>query len=99
MPAAVAAIDHVRGIGNIGAHMEKDIDLIVPVEPGEAQALIELVEALFVQWYVARHQQQVMLAGIEAMAKEKKAVLAAGKAAPALPAPAEVLPVDDDRAA
>jgi len=29
------AIDAVRSIGNIGAHMEKDINLIVDVDPEE----------------------------------------------------------------
>jgi len=52
---SVQAIDHVRGIGNIGAHMEKDINLIVDIDPREAQVLIELIETLFEEWYVARH--------------------------------------------
>ena len=39
---SVEAIDAVRKVGNIGAHMEKDIALIVDVDPGEAQMLIEL---------------------------------------------------------
>ena len=33
---SVDAIDHVRGLGNIGAHMEKDISIVVDVDPGEA---------------------------------------------------------------
>ncbi|MCP1830281.1 hypothetical protein ACVIHH_005106 [Bradyrhizobium sp. USDA 4518] len=33
------AIDAVRIVGNIGAHMEKDVNLIVDIEPGEAQML------------------------------------------------------------
>lgn len=49
---SVEAIDHVRKIGNIGAHMEKDIGVIVSVEPEEAQLLIELIESLFDEWYV-----------------------------------------------
>ncbi len=69
----VDAIDHVRGIGNIGAHMEKDIDHIVPVEPGEAQALIGLVEMLFEEWYVARRTRQMRLAEIAGIADDKKA--------------------------
>ena len=36
------AIDHVRSIGNMGAHMENDINLILDVEPDEAQALIDV---------------------------------------------------------
>jgi hypothetical protein len=43
-PDSVEAIDIVRKIGNIGAHMEADINVIVDVDPDEAQTLIELVE-------------------------------------------------------
>ena len=83
----VEAIDHVRNVGNIGAHMEKDINLIVDVDPGEAQALIELIEVLFDEWYVARHKRQERLARVASVAADKAAVIAAGKAAgSALPA-------------
>lgn len=70
---SVDAIDHVRGVGNIGAHMEKDIDLIIPVDAGEAQMLIELVEMLFDEWYVARESRRLRLMKIAAIADEKKA--------------------------
>lgn len=73
----VEAIDAVRGIGNIGAHMEKDINIVVEVDPGEAQALIDLVEMLFEEWYVARYKRRAKLDGIKAMAAEKKSALAA----------------------
>jgi Domain of unknown function (DUF4145) len=86
---SVEAIDHVRGIGNIGAHMEKDIDLIVLVDAGEAQALIELVEMLFDEWYVARHTRTQRLSRIEGIASEKKAIKAQNVlAAPVLNLPA-----------
>lgn len=74
---SVEAIDHVRSVGNIGAHMEKDINLIVEVDAGEAQALIGLVEMLFDEWYVARHNRQQKLAKISAIASEKKTQIAA----------------------
>lgn len=51
------AIDDVRSIGNIGAHMEKDVDLIVDVEPDEAELLIELIELLFEEWYARRQKR------------------------------------------
>ena len=38
-PRTWDAIEAVRSIGNIGAHMEKDINLIVDVEPEEARLL------------------------------------------------------------
>lgn len=44
-PAIWQATDAVRKIGNIGAHMEKDINLVIDVEPHEAQSLIQLIAA------------------------------------------------------
>jgi hypothetical protein len=82
-PESVDAIDQVRSVGNIGAHMEKNINLIVDVDPGEAQALIELVEMLFEEWYVARHQRGQRLAKIAAISAEKKAQIAEAKLAAA----------------
>jgi hypothetical protein len=58
------AIDAVRKIGNIGAHMEKDINIIVDVDPEEAQMLIGLIELLIKDWYIARHQRQERLKAI-----------------------------------
>lgn len=71
-PESVEAIDRVRGIGNIGAHMEKDINIIVDVDAGEAQTLIELIEMLFDEWYVARHERDQRLAKIAAIAADKQ---------------------------
>lgn len=76
----IDAIDAIRGVGNIGAHMEKDISLIIDVDPGEAQALIELIELLFQDWYVARHKREKRLEAVLAIAAEKNATIAAGRA-------------------
>lgn len=88
---SVDAIDHVRTVGNIGAHMEKDVDHIVPVEPQEAQMLIDLIESLFDEWYIARHKRQERFSGLKALADQKKALKTGGNAAGsppvALPAP------------
>ncbi|MDQ5957996.1 MAG: hypothetical protein QG665_337, partial [Patescibacteria group bacterium] len=67
-----AAIDAVRSVGNIGAHMEKDINLIVDVEPGEAQLLIELIEQLVEDWYTTRKDKQDRLSKITGLARLKK---------------------------
>ncbi|MGO8172720.1 DUF4145 domain-containing protein [Rhizobium ruizarguesonis] len=79
-PETVEAIDAVRDIGNIGAHMEKDINFIIDVDPGEAQALIELIEMLFDEWYVARYKREQRLAAVKAIANEKKTEIAKGRA-------------------
>jgi Domain of unknown function (DUF4145) len=66
-----SAIDAVRSIGNIGAHMEKDISLIVDVDPGEAEVLIQLLETLFKDWYVNRHEREVQMQKVIAIAQLK----------------------------
>ncbi len=67
-----AAINTVRSVGNIGAHMEKDINLIVDVESGEAQLLLELIEQLIDDWYTIRKGKQDRLSKIKEMARLKK---------------------------
>lgn len=67
-----AAIDAVRKIGNIGAHMESDINLVIEVDPNEAQLLIQLIEVLLDEWYVARKQRADHLASIVALAEAKQ---------------------------
>lgn len=73
------AIDAVRSIGNIGAHMEKDINLIVDVEPTEASLLIHLIEVLLKEWYVARYEREEHMQEIIAAALSKAEVKNGGK--------------------
>jgi hypothetical protein len=65
------AIDGVRSVGNIGAHMEKDINLIVDVEPDEAKTLIGLIEFLLKDWYVLRHDREEHMQKVIDLAKQK----------------------------
>jgi hypothetical protein len=67
-----AAIDAVRKIGNIGAHMESDINVIVDVDPKEAQLLIGLIEMLVKDWYIARRDREERLKEIIALADQKQ---------------------------
>ncbi|MGL5632893.1 MAG: hypothetical protein ACRDD3_11080, partial [Azovibrio sp.] len=71
-PTTWAAIDAVRQIGNIGAHMEKDIDLIIDVDPDEAQMLINLIESLIQDWYVVRHERDERLQNLVSVAATKQ---------------------------
>ncbi|HYM87853.1 MAG TPA: DUF4145 domain-containing protein, partial [Nitrospiraceae bacterium] len=61
-PVTWGAIEAVRKIGNIGAHMEKDINLIVDVDPNEADLLVGLVETLLREWYVGREERKKRMA-------------------------------------
>ena len=73
------AIDSVRKIGNIGAHMEQDINVIVDVEPNEAQKLIELIELLIKDWYMTRHEREERLRSIVEIRNAKDAARAAAE--------------------
>ena len=65
------AIDAVRSIGNIGAHMEHDVNLIVEVEPDEAKKLIRLIEHLIEKWYIDRHEEELLYSDLAEMSIEK----------------------------
>lgn len=75
----------LKGIGNIGAHPEKDISLIVDVEEGEVETLLELLRILDKEWYVARASRSGSLVAVKALAAAKNAIKSAS--AVALPAP------------
>ncbi len=73
IPAAQwEAIDALRKIGNIGAHMEKDINFVVDVEPDEAKKLLKLIELLFDKWYIARDDEKKLLSEIIRVSDEKE---------------------------
>jgi hypothetical protein len=71
-PLTWDAIDAVRHIGNIGAHMEKDINVMIDVDPQEAGLLIGLIETLIKDWYVLRHQRTEHLRAIVELSDDKK---------------------------
>jgi len=66
------AIEAVRKIGNIGAHMERDIDVIIEVDPDEADLLIELIETLVHEWYINREERRTRMGHLVAAGAAKK---------------------------
>ena len=68
------AINSLRSIGNIGAHMEKDVNVVVDVDPYEAERLLKLIELLLEKWYIARHDEEQLLTDIPNIAKDKKSL-------------------------
>lgn len=61
VPAAQwKAIDALRNIGNIGAHMEKDVNLMIDVDEDEARLLLSLIENLIEKWYINRHEEEAL---------------------------------------
>lgn len=71
-PTTWNAIDSVRLVGNIGAHMEKDVNLIIDVDPEEAGLLIWLIETLFEEWYIANHERETKMKALVKIAENKK---------------------------
>lgn len=71
-PLTWQAIDAVRHIGNIGAHMQKDINLIIDVDPQEAGLLIGLIEMLIKDWYIVRHEREEQLRAVVKLSDDKK---------------------------
>jgi hypothetical protein len=70
-PLTWAAIDAVRSVGNIGAHMENDINVIIDVKPEEANKLIQLIEILVKDWYVTTHDREERLKSVAQVALDK----------------------------
>lgn len=70
-PLTWRSIDAIRKVGNIGAHMEKDIDLIIDVDPTEANLLVQLIELLMKEWYIHRHERELQLNEIITMSQAK----------------------------
>lgn len=66
------AIDALRKLGNIGAHMENDANVIVDIDPGEAEKLLMLIENLVEQWYVAQHEEEELYNNIVGINTKKE---------------------------
>lgn len=77
-PQVWAAIDSLREIGNIGAHMEKDVNLIIDVDPEEASKLIKLNELLFEEWYINREERRKLVQEVADIGKQKQAAKKSG---------------------
>lgn len=64
-PTVRKTLDAARKIGNIGAHMEEDINTIVDISDGEAEKLIKLNEYLIKNWYIEKHESDLLMQDIQ----------------------------------
>lgn len=67
-----SSIDALRQLGNIGAHMEKDANIIVDIDPNEANSLIQLIELLMKEWYINREERKKLFSNIIATNQTKQ---------------------------
>lgn len=79
-PDTYESIKAVREVGDIGAHMEKAVDTIVDVEPEEATLLVQLIETLIDDWYVAKHKRAARNQGLRNVVTGKRAAKKVSKA-------------------
>ena len=77
-PELFDAMMAVKSVGNIGAHPEHDASLIVDVEPGEADTLLQLIHLLDREWYVARAERAARIAKMKSLGDAKSAAKAPG---------------------
>jgi len=52
--------------------MEKDINMIIDVEPKEANLLIQLIELLFEEWYVHHYEREKKFKSITGIVEKKE---------------------------
>lgn len=63
-PSTVPVLSALRQLGNIGAHPEKDVNLIVEVTSDEAKQLLRFIELLMKDWYISKHEKEELLKDI-----------------------------------
>lgn len=59
-----SALNDLRQLGNIGAHMEADTNAIIDIDSNEAETLISLIELLIKEWYINRHDRELLFKDI-----------------------------------
>lgn len=69
---SIKAFDCIKDIGNIGAHMKLNANVLVDVKLKEAELLIQLIETLFKDWYVTRYDRQKRFQKIKEATANKK---------------------------
>jgi hypothetical protein len=86
-PDLYKAMMSLKGVGNIGAHPERDVNLIVDVEEGEVETLLKLLHILDREWFVAKARRAENLAAVIGLGATKAAAQKPSVgAAPARPA-------------
>lgn len=62
----------LRKLGNIGAHPEKDINVIIDIESDEAHKLLKFIELLINKWYIERYNNEELLKSIQETVTKKQ---------------------------
>lgn len=73
-PKLWQAMDDVRNIGNIGAHMEGDVNYIIDVDPDEANIILDVIDHIITATYIARETIDKLLDKLHTISEEKNAL-------------------------
>lgn len=65
-------LDSIRNIGNIGAHQENDLELIIKIEPHEAELVLYALEHLIEEWYIKESDRLKKFNYLKKIAADKK---------------------------
>lgn len=71
-PQIREVLHSVRELGNIGAHMEQDVNLLIDIDTNEATKLIKLIELLMKNWYIDRHDNEKLINDINLINTDKQ---------------------------
>lgn len=71
-PIQWRVLDSFRKLGNIGAHMEHDINKIIDIDPDEAEKLLKLIEKLLSDWYINKHETDKLYEDIISISNQKE---------------------------
>ena len=62
----------VRAVGDIGAHMDNNVDQIIDISPDEARILLALIESLFKDWYEVREKRERSSSALKELLASKR---------------------------
>ena len=69
----IDALDNARSLGNFGAHPEDDVDIIIDISKEEARKIIDVIEIVLHEWFIAPIEQEKRLAALKPISEQKHA--------------------------
>lgn len=64
-------LDSIRNLGNIGAHSENDLQLIINIESNDAKLILYCLEFLIEEWYIKSSERMDRIKQLKDLAKSK----------------------------
>ena len=81
-PEIFSAMMAMKSVGNIGAHPGREASLMVDVERGEPEALLDLIHLLDQEWYITRAEKAKRVERMRSIGASKVPALAQARLTP-----------------